>query len=121
MALSKQQILVLYALGILHQRLSEKCSQHGLEACITKAAFIRLVRSIHLFKKKERALYKNLEILETRKYVSYEGKKLLLSQLGRKEFLRKTYHLAPFLQVQDVVEREDVLKYTKVQTSFKSC
>ena len=120
MKLSQQQTLVLYALGEMCQCINTRFSQEALEACITKAAFIRLVQSIKLFSKKERALYKNLEMLEAKKIITYAEKKVLLSKIGQKKFAQLTHQITPFLQMRDVIKKEDLLKYTKVQTFFNS-
>ena len=120
MKLSRQQALVLYALGEMCQRINARVSKNNLEAYVTKAAFIHLVQSIKLFSKKQRALYKNLEVLETKKIINYDEKKVMLTNTGQRLFTQLTNKLNPYMQMREVITKEDLLKYTNLQTSFKT-
>ena len=80
---------------------------------MSKAAFIDLARAAGMVKKKERALYKNLESLEEKKLIMYNHKSLALTPKGQKAYERVLNELAPYLSVSQLLTNQDVLRYTK--------
>ena len=120
MKLSEQQRFILFALG----KCSEKCNQslksRMLEASISKSAFIEIVGKAGITKKKERALYKNLESLEGSKLIVYENKNLKLTERGKKVFDKLNNKLYPYFNLTQVVDSTDPLKLTsKAKAVFR--
>ena len=78
--------LALYSFGQCHKQLNKRFDNAPLDVAISKSAFIETLLSGGL-KKKERAWYKNLELLEKKKLISYSDKELRFTEKGYKAFL----------------------------------
>ena len=75
---------MLYSLGAWFEEANKKIKNKSLKVSISKTTFIDLVKTAKFAKKQERALYKNLEILEKKKLLSYNNKELKLTERGKK-------------------------------------
>jgi len=60
--------------------------------------FIETLLNAGLVGKKERAIYKNLELLERRGYITYQNKELRFTERGYKQFLRVQSRIAPYIR-----------------------
>ena len=69
MSLNKTQQRILYSLGQCYQKLNEPYQGKPLKVRISKIAFIELLKQADFVQKQERALYKNLELLEKKKFL----------------------------------------------------
>jgi hypothetical protein len=119
MRASRVQAFILFALGTCYEECSRRFAGKPLAVSMSKSAFIELARKASITAKKERALYKNLEALESLKLITYDKKNLALTQKGRKLFERVRNDLGPYINVKSVLA-SDVLKYTtKAQTILK--
>ena len=121
MNLTSVERFILFALGEFSSQANKKLSDKPLELAISKAEFIAIARKINITPKKERALYKNLEALETKKFISYQEKNLLLTKKGHSTFCSIHGQISPFLMIKDILANEDPLKYArKAQTMFSN-
>src|SRR3989338_1567678 len=120
MKLSEQQRFILFALGKCYQKCNQNLKSRMLEASISKSAFIEIVGKAGITKKKERALYKNLESLEKSKLILYENKNLKLTERGKKVFDKLNNKLYPYFNLTHVIDSTDPLKLTsKAKAVFR--
>lgn len=121
MVVSKVERFVLFALGTCYHEVSKRLEGKPLSLSISKAEFIGIVKKMKFTKKGERAMYKNLESLESKKLVRYGEKNLALSKQGQKLFDQIHAEVIPYLNIKDIVQSEDLLKYArKAQTVFST-
>lgn len=119
MRVTRVQAFILFALGTCYAECSKRFSGKPLAVSLNKVTFIELARKANIAKKKERALYKNLESLEQLKLITYDKKNLALTKKGQKLYERVKSDLEPYINVRGVLAN-DVLKYTtKAQTILK--
>lgn len=117
MELSKVHRLLLFTLGSWCREAEKKLEGRPLDLAITKSVFISALTHAGIARKKERALYKNLEFLEKKRLISYKGKCLKLTVWGMKQYQRIAKDLEPVLHILEVLHQEDPLSYSKkVQT-----
>jgi len=101
MALSKTQQRILYSLGQCYRKLNQPYQDKPLKVFVSKIAFIELIQQADFIKKQPRALYKNLELLEKKKYLEYLDKKIKLTQRGQRFFNKIEKEIKPFTQIKD--------------------
>ena len=87
--------IALYSVGQCHKQLNKRFDNAPLDVAISKSVFIETLLSSGM-KKKERAWYKNLELLEKRKLISYSSKEIRFTERGYKAFLKVQSSIAPF-------------------------
>ncbi len=120
MRATKVQAFILFALGTCYAECSKRFANKPLAVSMNKVNFIELARKANITKKKERALYKNLEALEKLKLIAYTNKNLALTNKGQKLFERIRTDLDPYINVKGVLAN-DALKYTtKAQTILRN-
>ncbi|MBT4651379.1 hypothetical protein HOC13_02540 [Candidatus Woesearchaeota archaeon] len=115
MKLSKTQKRILYSLGQCYKKLNQPYQDKPLKVLISKAAFIDLILQADFIKKQHRALYKNLAFLENKKLISYEDKKIKLTERGQLHFDKIERELQPFLNIVDFWHK-DIQTERKLQT-----
>ncbi len=121
MKLPEKQKFILFVLGKLYDVANKKLKGRLLEVSVSKSAFIEVVMGGGLAKKKERALYKNMESLEKSKLISYESKILKLTKKGESLYNQIDKSLAPYVEIIGLIEKENLLKFTnKAKTSFRT-
>lgn len=119
MDITSVERFILFALGEFYHQTNQKLSDKQLQLAITKAEFIEIARKMNLAPKKERALYKNFEALETKKFISYKEKNLALTTKGQKAFKQISGQITPFISIKGILQTEDPLNYSrKAQTIF---
>lgn len=101
MSLTKTQQRILYSLGQCYKKLNQPYQNKPLTVLISKIAFIELLKQADFIKKQERALYKNLELLEKKKLLAYKEKKIKLTQRGQRTFNRIEKEIKPFVEIRD--------------------
>ncbi len=117
---TKVQNFILFTLGKWFEEANKKIKDKPLQVSISKTIFIDLVKTAKFAKKQERALYKNLEILEKKKLISYKNKELELTKKGKILYEDIDKRLEPFFNVFKKLKETDPTSYTrKVQTIFK--
>ncbi|MDA1197244.1 MAG: hypothetical protein O2779_04755 [Nanoarchaeota archaeon] len=121
MAATRVQEFILFTLGKWFEEANKKIVGKPLEVSISKTIFIGLVKKAEFARKQSRALYKNLEILEKKKLISYANKELMLTARGRKLYATIDSRVSPYVDVVSRLRERDASKYTKkVQTVFKA-
>ena len=112
---------MLFALGEFCSQANKRLSDRPLQLSVSKAEFIAIARKINMTAKKERALYKNLESLETKKFIAYDEKTLQLTDKGQTAFGKIHAELTPYLNIKELLQSDDPLKYArKAQTMFSA-
>ena len=110
---------MLYSLGICYAEFEARFASRPMSFVMNKTDFIDLIHKAHIADKKDRAVYKNLQDLEEKKYVAYNNKTLALTAKGKKEFERIRAEILPYIDVTAILA-DDILKYTeKRQTILK--
>lgn len=99
MSLTNIQKRILFSLGQCYKKLNQPYQDKPLTVLISKIAFIELVKQADFIKKQERALYKNLELLEMKKLIEYSDKKIKLTQRGKRVFHRIEKETRPYLEI----------------------
>ncbi len=85
MPLTPTHKLILHSLGQFYRSLNQPLSEKPLRVRTSKIAFIELLLKSSLISKQERAVYKNLELLERKKFIRYENRMITLTERGLKE------------------------------------
>ncbi len=117
---SKTQDFILFTLGKWYEEANKKIKGKPLEICISKKTFIELAMKSGVAKKQERALYKNLELLEKKKIIIYSNKELLLTPKGKRLYEKINKNLLPYLNLYEKLKSNSPTSYTKkVQTILK--
>ncbi|MBW2989559.1 hypothetical protein KY358_04555 [Candidatus Woesearchaeota archaeon] len=120
MGTSRVQDFILFTLGRWFEEANKRIKDKPLKVSISKTSFIGLVKTAKFAKKQERALYKNLEILEKKKLITYKNKELELTERGKKLYKDINKRLSPFFNVFKKLKEKNPVRYTKkVQTVFK--
>ena len=121
MKTTKVQRFILFALGKWFEEANKKIKHKPLKVSISKKLFIDVVKTAKIVKKQERALYKNLEILEKKKkLVEYKNKELELTKKGKKLYEDINNNMKPYINVFKKLKEKSPTSYTrKVQTIFK--
>ncbi|HLC96805.1 MAG TPA: hypothetical protein VJH97_05795 [Candidatus Nanoarchaeia archaeon] len=120
MKTTKVQKYILYALGKWFEEANSHIKNKPLAVSINKVQFIELVQKAEIAQKQQRALYKNLEILEKKKFVKYANKELELTVKGERLFLQIEKEIGPYIQLRQALHDKNPVSYTKkVQTIFK--
>jgi hypothetical protein len=120
MKTTRVQNFILFTLGKWFEEANKKIKHKPLQVSISKKVFIELVKKAKFAEKQERALYKNLEILEKKKLISYNNKELELTKRGKTLYDDINKRLNPFFNVFRKLREKNPIGYTKkVQTIFR--
>lgn len=119
MRLSKKHRFVLYALYQYLNEANKQLRDKLLEMSVSKIVFIEVLKKSKIADKSQRALYKNLEILEKKKLIKYENKFLKPTKRGLKLFLEMHKEMTPYLHMVDVIKADAGKLGRKIQTYFK--
>jgi len=101
MSLTNTQKRILYSLGQCYQSLNQPYRDKPLKVFVSKIAFIELLQQADFIKKQPRAIYKNLELLEKKKLIAYNDKKIKLTQRGNRLFNKIEKDIKPYLNIKD--------------------
>lgn len=101
MPLSSTQKKILYSLGQCYQKLNQPYQDKPFKVFISKIAFIELIQQADFIKKQDRALYKNLELLEKKKLIEYSEKKTKLTARGQRLFNQIEKEIKPYNLIKD--------------------
>lgn len=119
MKLTKTQRLILYSLGEFYSSINQPLEQKPLKLETSKITFIELLLSSGIVTKQERALYKNLENLESKKLIGYENKMIKFTALGLKILEKINIELKQFVDVKEYF-KEAKKTGRKLQTVIRS-
>ncbi len=115
MGVSKKHKIVLYALCHYLQECNKRFSDAPLSMSVSKISFIEMAKKAKICDKSIRALYKNLEDLENKKYLNYSSRQLRLTQKGLGLYNKINREVGPFVNI----TKSDVSKFTKGQVVFR--
>ncbi len=117
--LTNVERFILFALGEFCSQTNKKLNDRSLQLAVSKADFITIATRTQMTEKKERAVYKNLESLQAKKFVAYDEKNLTLTNKGQKELEKVNTEIVPYLNIKEFLKSQDALKYAKkAQTMF---
>ena len=117
---SKVHSFILFSLGAWFEEANKHIEDRPLKVSISKKSFIELLMNAGIAGKQERALYKNLELLEKKKLISYENKEMELTKKGEKVYMNVKKEMEPFINVLAKLTEKPPTSYTrKVQTVFR--
>jgi predicted methyltransferase len=117
--LSEKHQFILYSLYKYLTAINKRFENEPLAASIMKIDFIKLLLALKIVEKSERALYRNLEILEEQKYLKYESNFLKLTTKGLKMVRKIEQKIHPFQQLWEQINNGDVRTLKAVQSYFK--
>ncbi len=118
MKLTKTQRLILFSLGQFYQSINQPLEQTPLKLETSKITFIELLLQSGLITKQERALYKNLETLESKKLIEYETRMIKFTDTGLKILQKINKEIKQFAGVESYF-RENKKTTRKLQTIIK--
>ena len=118
MKLTKPQRLILFALGQFYVSLNQPLVEKPVQIQTSKIAFIDHLLKAKIISKQERALYKNLERLENKKYISYENRMIMFTELGLKELENISKEIQQFINLDKYFQLEK--PKGKLQTTIRS-
>jgi hypothetical protein len=117
---SEEEEYILYAIGQCYKAFNKRFNNQPLEVSISKSIFIDIMISSHSVEKKERALYKNLEGLEKKKYLKYNNKMLSFTRKGLDAFERIDKRIKRFEELLVHLQNPKTIQlHKKLQTRFK--
>lgn len=119
MKLNRKHRFILYALYQYLREANKQLSDKPLEMSVSKIVLIEALKKSRIADKSERALYKNLEILEKKKLIKYENKFLKPTPTGLKMFLEMHSEMVPYFHMVSVIKNDVRNLGRKVQTYFK--
>lgn len=118
MKLTTIQRLILYSLGQFYTGLNQPLVEKTLTVQTSKITFIEHLQKSKLVKIQERALYKNLEILEKKYLIRYEQHMILFAEKGLQELNRINKEINQYLKISDYFKMAEKPK-RKLQTVIK--
>jgi hypothetical protein len=117
--LSEKHQFILYSLYKYLTALNRRFDNEPLAASMMKIDFIKLLLDLKIVEKSERALYRNLELLEEQKYLKYESHFLKLTPKGLKQALKTEKEVMPFMKLWEQINKGDVKMLKSMQSYFK--
>ncbi len=109
---------MLFILGHVLQESQKQFSNKPLSVYISKADFISIALHLGAVAKHERAIYKNLELLEKSRLISYKKDKqkrsLRLSQKGYQAFQRLAQRHEDWHTIRQKIEQAELLKGNRI-------
>ena len=115
---SKKHLFVLFALMQYLKKVNKKFKKQPLAASVSKIDFIRILKSSKITAKSQRGLYRNLEVLEKNKLVSYDNKFLKLTKKGLIKAREIEKDIAPYIILMKKLEKKKIKK-DSLQAYFK--
>jgi hypothetical protein len=118
--LSKQEKYILYSLGQCYKSFNKLFSDKPLEMTISKTSFIDILISSNSVNKQARAIYKNLEELEKKKYVKYVAKELAFTKKGFSIFQKLDCEIKEYVDLlAHLYDPKTINMHRKLQTKLK--
>jgi len=118
--LSKEERYILYALGKSYQSFNRQFSNKPLEVSISKVVFIDLLISSNSVNKKERAIYKNLKALGSKRFIKYKEKELSFTKKGFREFKKVDENIVNYVELINHIQNPRTISiHKKIQTKLK--
>ena len=118
--LSKEELYILFGLGKCYKSFNKMFSDRPLKVSISKVVFIDIMISSRSVRKKERALYKNLESLEKKKFLKYKENELSFTKKGLVTFTRIEKEVDDFNSFSEHLnDPKTISLHKKLQTRLK--
>jgi DNA-binding PadR family transcriptional regulator len=111
MPLTKVGSFMLFSLGLCYEQFESRFADKPFSMEMSKADFIKLMQKAKIAHKKDRALYKNLQDLEEKKFIAYNNKSMTLTAKGHKVFLKIRKEMEPYLELAEILQGDDILHY----------
>lgn len=118
MSLTPTQSLMLFALGEFYKSINQPLVEKPVQLRTSKIAFIELLLQGKLFGKQERAIYKNLEVLEQKKLINYENHLVRFTETGLQQLEKINREVHQFLDTQAYFSKGEKPK-RKLQTVMR--
>ncbi len=119
MKLTKSQRLILFALGHFYQHLNQPLAEKPVWVRTSKIAFIELLLKSQIITSQERALYKNLELLEKNKLIDYDHRMIRFTERGVQILQKINKEINQFIGVERYFTTAEQPK-RKLQTVIRS-
>lgn len=120
MRLTKKLEFMLFSLGYFYEQANLRFKNKPLKIVISKRSFIDLIKRSEIVSKGERAIYRNLENLENKGYISYKNRVLRLTRKGKQKYINMKKIILPYLNLVNTLSGKDMLRYIKKsQTVFQ--
>lgn len=119
MKLTKSQRLILFALGHFYQHLNQPLAEKPVWVRTSKIAFIELLLKSQIITSQERALYKNLELLEKNKLIAYDHRMIKFTDLGFRILHKINKEITQFTGLEEYFTTAEKPK-RKLQTVIRS-
>jgi hypothetical protein len=121
MGVGKKTEQMLFILGRFLSETDRRFKHAPLRISVSKVEFITTIEKLGIVKKKERAVYRNLEILEKKKYIAYKKKNLSLTRKGYNNYKKMADSADWYSKIINELKTKKILKITrKIQTILKS-
>lgn len=104
MKLGNKHRFILFALYKYLEEANKKL-KGPLKTSVSKIVFIELLKKSKIADKSQRALYKNLEILEKKKLIRYKNKFLMPTNRGMKYFKEMNKQFAPYFHMAKLIKK----------------
>ncbi len=121
MKIPPAQKLILYALGQFYNSLNQPLIEKPVRIRTSKIAFIELLLQSKLVHKQERALYKNLEMLEKKRLIAYNNRMITFTDRGLRQFDKVQKEVRLFVEAERSFQNIKNMKSTRrLQTVMES-
>tara|TARA_Y100000310_G_scaffold159115_1_gene158603 strand:+ start:18725 stop:19126 length:402 start_codon:yes stop_codon:yes gene_type:complete len=107
--LNKTERLILFSLGEFYSQLNQPLEK-PLKLRTSKVVFITFILHSQIITTQERALYKNLESLEDKKLISYEGRMIHLTARGLEILTKIKDEIGRFVEIKKFFTSKRKLK-----------
>lgn len=112
---------MLFVLARFLQESNKKFEDSPLRLSVSKAEFIDGIRNLRAVQKQERAVYKNLEHLEKKRFIKYtKTKELGLTRKGLNQYNDLNKSITKYMLILNRLESKNILMASKkAQTLLK--
>ncbi len=95
----KSQQIVLFSLISYYDRMNRKFSEGHVAVYLSKAMFVAVFKQLNPISRETRTIYKILEFLEKKRYISYQGRRMKITPKARRFYDRKLKEMKPFMKL----------------------
>lgn len=110
---------ILFIIGEFFKKTNKRFSKFPLDVSVSKAEFIDVIRGMRAVSKTERALYRNLEMLQKDRLLVYSDRDLKMSKKGFTEYEKIASELERMNLLSSTIEEGKIKFKRKTQTRLK--
>ena len=110
MRLNKTERLILFSLGEFYGQLNQPLQEKPLKLRTSKVVFISFLLHSEIITTQERALYKNLESLQDKRLISYEGRMIHFTNKGLEILTKINDEITKFVEIKKFFTSKRKLK-----------